>query len=161
MLPYRDSRLTIVVLTIFFIIAVIYALFEARGQLMGPTISVDTHVSAVHDPLLIVEGSADRISSLTMNGNQIQVTEEGSFREPYLLAEGYNRIVLEAKDSYGRSTSRTLEIMYTPDDGSTIPSNPYAPSPASSSPPAKVPSGSPTPVASTTASSTVQVAPAQ
>ena len=42
------------------------------------------------------------------------VTEEGAFEEPYVLAPGYNRIVLDAKDKYGRSRSRAIEIVYTP-----------------------------------------------
>lgn len=112
MLPYRDSRFTIIALGVFFLIAILYALFEARGQLLGPTINVDTRVSIVQDPFLIIEGEAKRISSLTMNGKPIQVTESGAFREPYLLAPGYNRIVLNAKDSYGRSAEKMLEIMY-------------------------------------------------
>ena len=121
MLPYRDSRFTILALGIFFLIAILYALFEARGQLLGPTINIDTRVSIVQDPFLIIEGQAKRISSLTMNGKPIQVTESGAFREPYLLAPGYNRIVLNAKDSYGRSTEKMLEIMYEAGEETTAP----------------------------------------
>src|SRR3989338_4310700 len=65
MLPYRDSRFTILALGIFFLIAILYALFEARGQLLGPTINIDTRVSIVQDPFLIIEGQAKRISSRT------------------------------------------------------------------------------------------------
>lgn len=135
MLPYRDSRITTLILGIFFLIAIIYALFEARGQLMGPTIEIDTRVGTVEDPILIVQGRAERISSLGMNGRQIAVTEDGTFKEPYLLAVGYNRIVLEAKDAYGRSAHRTLEIVYTPDDEVSVSTeNPYTPQQNSSTP---------------------------
>jgi len=127
MLPYRDSRLTTLLLGIFFILALLYALFEARGQLIGPIIVLNTRVAVMQDPLLIIEGHTERISMLSMNGREIPVTENGSFREPYLLAPGYNRIVLSAEDSYGRSTERVLEIMYTPDEDINISS--AAPSP--------------------------------
>ncbi|RJQ34789.1 hypothetical protein C4568_01945 [Candidatus Parcubacteria bacterium] len=116
MLPYRDSRLTVVLLGVFFLIAILYALFEARGQLMGPTITVDTRVATVDEPLLLIEGHAERISSLTMNGKEIPVTEDGLFREPYLLAPGYNRILLKATDSYGRSAERVLELVYNAEE---------------------------------------------
>ncbi len=112
MLPYRDSRFTVIALVVFFAILIGYALYEARGALFGPTIDVIANSAEFHDPYVLIQGHAERISSLSMNGTQIRVTEDGQFAEPYLLAPGYNRIVLEAKDAYGRSTERVVEIMY-------------------------------------------------
>lgn len=114
MLPYRDSRFTIVALVVFFAIAIGYALFESRGMVFGPTIDIIGDTSEVHSQNILIQGRASRISSLSMNGEQVQVTEDGRFSEPYVLAVGYNRIVLDAKDQYGRSRQRVLEIMYTP-----------------------------------------------
>ena len=119
MLPYRDSRLTYIALGIFFLIVAGYAYFEARGILFGPSITVTSQVTEVHDPFIIIKGQADRISSLSMNGRSIAVTEDGSFAEPYLLAPGYNRIVLDARDKYGRSRSQAIEVVYTPDPTSS------------------------------------------
>lgn len=112
MLPYRDSRLTLAALVVFFVIAIGYAIFEARGMVFGPTIDVPSGISEVHDPYIVISGRAERISSLSMNGQQIAVTEQGDFSQPYLLAPGYNRIVLDAKDSYGRTREKVLELMY-------------------------------------------------
>ena len=114
MLPYRDSRLTYIALAAFFLIIIGYAYFEARGLLFGPSITVTSEVTEVHDPLIRIAGKADRISSLSMNGKTISVTEDGVFEEQYLLAEGYNRIVLDAKDKYGRTSRKVIEIVYTP-----------------------------------------------
>ncbi len=115
MLPYRDSRLTQIALAVFFIVLLGYAYFEARGILFGPRIEITSAVSEVHDPYVMVKGHAERIAALLMNGKAIAVTEDGIFEEPYVLSEGYNRITLDAKDKYGRSTQKTLEIVYTPD----------------------------------------------
>ena len=114
MLPYRDSRFTIWALAVFFVIAVLYALFEARGIILGPTITLSTAISEVHEQFVMIKGEAQRIASLSMNGKQVQVTKEGAFAESYLLALGYNRIVLEAKDQYGRSTEHIIELIYNP-----------------------------------------------
>lgn len=114
MLPYRDSRITKIALGVFFILVVVYAFFEAQGILFGPTISTYSNVIEVHDPFITINGQAERISSLSMNGEEIQVTESGAFEEPYLLAEGSNRIVLDAKDKYGRRTQKVIEVVYTP-----------------------------------------------
>ena len=122
MLPYRDSRLTYIALGIFFIIVLGYAYYEARGLLFGPSITVPSEVVEVHDQMVSIKGRADRISSLSMNGNILSVTEDGTFDEPYLLAPGYNRIVLDATDKYGRTRTKTIEITYTP----TSPATPSA-----------------------------------
>lgn len=114
MLPYRDSKLTYIALGVFFLIVLSYAYYEARGALFGPRISVTSEVTEVHDPFITIRGQADRIASLSMNGKEIPVTENGAFEEPYLLAEGYNHILLEAKDKYGRRSSQKIEIVYSP-----------------------------------------------
>lgn len=130
MLPYRDSRLTYIALGIFFLAIGIYAYYESRGLLFGPTITVGSAVTEVHEPLVYVEGKSERISSLLLNGRPISVTEKGEFNEPYLLTPGYNRIVLDARDKYGHSSRKVVEIIYRADG------SPYrsAPSSASSSP---------------------------
>lgn len=114
MLPYRESRFTKIVLIIFFLLVLGYAYFEGRGLLYGPAISVESRVMEVNEPFITIEGTANRISSLSMNGQAIPVTEGGVFSEPYLLAPGYNRITLTANDRYNKSTERIIEIVYTP-----------------------------------------------
>src|SRR3989344_5688719 len=134
MLPYRDSRLTYIALGIFFLIVISYAYFEARGLLFGPSITVSSNITEVREPFIVIKGRADRIASLSMNGKTIPVTEEGVFEEPYLLSPGYNRIVLDAVDKYGRSRRQAIEIVYTPSTSSgQVPDN-TATSSASSTP---------------------------
>jgi hypothetical protein len=119
MLPYRDSKLTKILLGIFFLLVIGYAYFEAQGILFGPSISISSKITEVRDPFITLKGQADRISSLSMNGKEIQVTESGAFEEPYLLAEGLNRIVLDAKDKYGRRAQKIIEVVYTPAPSNT------------------------------------------
>ncbi len=118
MLPYRDSRLTYIALGIFFLIVLGYAYYEARGLLFGPSITVTSNITEVHEPFVTIKGQADRIASLSMNGKTIPVTESGAFEEPYLLSVGYNRIVLDATDKYGRTRRQAIEIIYTPSTSS-------------------------------------------
>jgi hypothetical protein len=119
MLPYRDSRVTQIVLGVFFVVLLGYTYFEAQGLLFGPTIDVSAPAE-VYEPYVIISGKAERISSLSMNGQGLNVTESGSFSAPYLLAPGYNRIVLDAKDKYGRTRSQILQIVYVA-PSSTLP----------------------------------------
>jgi hypothetical protein len=120
MLPYRDTRLTRILLGIFFLIVICYAYFEARGLLFGPSISFSSATpSNVQESYVLIEGRATHIASLSVNGEAIQVTQAGAFEEPYVLAPGDNRIVFDAKDKYGHATEKVLEIVYTPSATST------------------------------------------
>lgn len=139
MLPYRDSRLTYIALGIFFLIVLCYAYFEARGLLFGPSIIISSNSTEVDEPFVTIQGHADRIASLSMNGKTIPVTETGEFEEPYLLSLGYNRIVFDASDKYGRTRRQAIEIVYTPKPNSE------QASPAISTPPTDD-SASPTPL---------------
>lgn len=112
MLPYRDSKLTKIVLAVFFVIVVGYALYEAQGILFGPSIAISGRAMLVYQPYIEIRGTAQRIASLQMNGQQIPVTEDGSFDQPYVLSLGYNRIVLDARDKYGKTAERVIEIVY-------------------------------------------------
>ena len=114
MLPYRDGRITKIILALFFVLVVLYAYYEARGLLFGPSIDVQDKAAVVHDRFITVHGKAARIAQLTMNGKPVTVTEDGAFSEPYLLNDGYNRIVLRAQDGYGRTRESVMEVMYEP-----------------------------------------------
>jgi uncharacterized protein YfaP (DUF2135 family) len=92
-----------------------YAYYEARGVLYGPNIQLSSDIQEVHDPFIAIQGKADRIAELSMNGRPISVTEDGAFDEPYLLSPGLNRIMLDATDRYGRKTQQIVEVVYTPD----------------------------------------------
>ncbi len=119
MLPYRDSRITTIAIIAFFLLVAGYAYFEARGILFGPQINVSLETTEVHEPFIVIKGQADRITSLSMNGKDIDVTEEGVFDEPFLLSPGLNRITLDATDKYGRHRAQIVKIVYTPQEASS------------------------------------------
>jgi len=102
------------------VLVIAYAYYEAQGFLFGPSIEVPNARTEVSDQFITIAGKAERIASLSMNGKDVAVTADGAFSEPYLLAPGVNRIVLQAKDKYGRTTSKVLEIVYTPAAASTM-----------------------------------------
>ena len=115
MLPYRDSKLSKLALGGFFLVVIGYAYFEARGLLYGPMISIPYQTTSMTDsPYVLIQGKADRISTLSVDGQPIQVTEAGAFQEPYVLSPGVNRIVFDAKDKYGNATQKIIEVVYTP-----------------------------------------------
>lgn len=125
MLPSRDSRLIRIVLTLFFILLIGYALYEARGILYGPAINMPEEAIHVTEQSTLIRGRAERITELRLNGKQIPVTESGQFEETFLLAPGSNYFFLEARNARGRIAQKTLVIIYTPPEthSTTTPSN--------------------------------------
>ena len=120
MIPYRDSRLIRFVLILFFLIVIGYAYFEGRALLYGPTIDVSPRVMETSEQFITIQGTALRIVSLSLNGTPIPVTEDGGFEEGYVLTPGYNRLVLDARDKYGKTTERVVEILYTPVEATPV-----------------------------------------
>lgn len=115
MLSYRDSRLFRIGLIVFFLLILGYAYYEGRALLLGPTIDISPRVLEVSDPVVVIAGEARRITSLSLNGLEIPVTEEGAFSEEYILSPGYNRIILDARDRYGKTAERVIEVIYHPE----------------------------------------------
>ncbi|MBI5003896.1 hypothetical protein HZC00_02280 [Candidatus Kaiserbacteria bacterium] len=118
MRPYRDSRLTQIALVIFFLAVLAYAYFEVRGLLYGPHINIDSSVATSHERYVVISGHADHIASLSVDGAPVSMTQDGTFEVPYLLASGINQITFDARDNYGHTTSKTVEIVYAPSDDS-------------------------------------------
>ena len=115
MLPYRDTRLTRIVLGLFFAIVALYAYFEARGLLFGPSISLPAEAMQVTDnPYILIQGQVKRIASLSVENQPVPVTQDGGFELPYVLSPGVNRIAFDAKDKYGNATEKVMQIVYTP-----------------------------------------------
>lgn len=111
---YTDSKISILALGLFFVIVVGYAGFEARGIIAGPQVSISSQSAAVHEALVNVTGKAERISSLTLNGSAVSVTQDGRFDQEFLLSPGENTLTLEGRDAYGRIATKKVSYTYQP-----------------------------------------------
>ena len=118
----RDSRIVTWSIVIFFIILLGYALYEAQAMLWGPRITVPSDTVIVREPFASIQGKAENIAELRLNGVPVSVTEEGLVDEPYSLSQGENRLVFDAHDNYGRTTQKVVQVMYIPhESGATSP----------------------------------------
>ncbi len=105
-------RVTHIASSIFFILLCGYGYFEARSLMSGPIITIENVPTYSLSRLVTIEGLVRNSSSLWMNGEQVQITETGKFSEQYAPTTGYNRITLEARDRYGKTAYKTIEIVY-------------------------------------------------
>jgi hypothetical protein len=106
-----NIKLVLIVLIVGFL--GIYFLFQARGYLFGPKITLDSPLDGetIHNSYFKVKGQALNVSSLSLNGRQIFTDENGNFSESLLLARGYNIIELTAQDKFGRVRKEKREVI--------------------------------------------------
>jgi hypothetical protein len=110
------SRFTKIALALFFFTLISYALFASRSLILGPKIELENTATFSEKSLIQVEGRALRSTTLHMNGYPITTNEQGFFREPYVLAPGYNQVLLEGEDRYGNKTVAHFEVVYLPQE---------------------------------------------
>lgn len=108
------SYLGFIIPALFIATLVGYTLFRTHSLVAGPIIVIESpeNGSTISDPYVEVRGHAKNISYLSLNGNQIFTDEEGAFIEKLLVPYGYTIMTLKARDRYGRTSAKTLELVY-------------------------------------------------
>lgn len=66
------------------------------------------------DQQITVAGKTDPDSTVTVNSRIAIVAGDGSFTSPLNLSDGENKITIEATNSAGKTTSRTITVTYKP-----------------------------------------------
>ena len=103
----------VVALCILFLLG--YILFQARFLLIGPKVTFLNTPSVVQTQRVVpLEGTAQNIVKLALNGRPIYTDKNGYFKEALVLENGYTIATLEAYDRYGRKRIYTKEFVYTP-----------------------------------------------
>lgn len=86
----------------------VYAAFQGRSIIRGPSITLATEPpTTTASSTILIEGTAENIVSLTLNGRPIFTDDRGNFSETLVLGPGYTVMTLTAKDRYDRETDLT------------------------------------------------------
>ena len=92
-----------------------YAFHQSQNLLRGPGITLINEPSTVqHDRTVTIEGTAENITFLTLNGKQIHTDDTGYFAHTLVLENGYTIMTLYAEDRYGREVLLSKEFVYVP-----------------------------------------------
>lgn len=112
--PKLIASITVIVLVI--IGLGIYAYLQSREYLRGPVLVIEEPLNGSMSTTSRVEvrGLAHNVSFLTLNGRRIFTDELGRFKESLLLPDGYSIMLLEAKDRFGHTETKKLELVYKP-----------------------------------------------
>ncbi len=110
------SGIKIILSAIVLGVILIYAYARIQSFAQGPEITVSSpNQKSAASPvkLFSIEGVVSNASFITLNGRSIYTDEHGVLKERVLLAEGHNILQIEARDRFGRTAKKVLEIVYT------------------------------------------------
>jgi hypothetical protein len=104
----------VIIITLFLICLFGYSIFEVWKYATGPQITIFSPENgvSVSESLISIEGQGKNTKEITLNDRPIVVDESGRFSEKILLSYGYNILDLEARDRFGKTTEKKLQIVY-------------------------------------------------
>lgn len=94
-----------------------YAIWRSLNYARGPAITISEPVngSSAATSTLTIKGHVDRVNNLVMDGSPITIDEQGNFTQSVIVFPGLNEIEFVAKDQFGRSVKKELDIVGTVD----------------------------------------------
>ena len=97
-------------LAIVFFVA--YGVFEGRKLLQGPQITITSPRggSATSTSALLIAGTAENISFLTINDLPAYTDEAGHFEETLSPPPGYTIVTVASVDRFGRRASKSVSV---------------------------------------------------
>lgn len=110
----RSARRTaaIAISLVCVLIVVGYGLFEARKLIEGPQVTIETpkNGSATSTTAVVISGTADNISFLTINDAPAYTDESGHFSLTLSPPTGYTVFTVAGVDRFGRRTQKQVTI---------------------------------------------------
>lgn len=92
-----------------------FIIFQARFLIIGPKIVItEAPVGPQNERQVFVAGTAYNISHLWLNDRPIYTDAQGNFKEALILENGYTIATLRAEDRYGRTTTVTRPLVFSP-----------------------------------------------
>ena len=90
-----------------------FGFFQAKELIAGPKIEISRPIDGetIDNSLTKIEGRAENIAEIRLNGRKIFVNENGEFEELVLLSYGYNTVTLEVIDKFKRKARRDLKLV--------------------------------------------------
>ena len=89
-----------------------YGLFEARKILEGPVITIESprDGSATSSTGIMISGTAQNISFLTINDLPSYTDKSGNFSELLSIPPGFTVLTVQAVDRFGRRAAKSVSI---------------------------------------------------
>ena len=108
------SKLKIIIIFVFFILIIIYALFVSKDLIFGVKIKNVNLVdgATMTESVVKINGNAKNAIKLILDGREISVDQAGNFNETIALLPGYNIINIRAQDKFGYVDEKNYKLMF-------------------------------------------------
>jgi len=107
-----------------------YLFFQYRSIAGPPKLEVTSPSKdlVTSEPQLTLKGKADPQATLTINGQEVVVSDEGNFAFDYVLSDGPNALKFTAVNEFGRETEINRSVIYEPPRVEPVPVRESSPS---------------------------------
>lgn len=94
-----------------------YGTFDARKLVQGPVVTVSRPQpgETLREVLLTVEGRAENVTRVRVNGRPIALDPSGAFSEKLVTPAGYGTVLIEAENRFGQRTREVVEFVGRPE----------------------------------------------
>jgi len=117
----RDAKkiLKIALVSIFFLLIVIFAFINSKDLIFGvkiknvtiDNISAETVAKSTNN-VIEIKGITKNAVKLTLNGREISIDKDGNFNENIALQNGYNIITIKAEDKFNNIYEKNYKLIY-------------------------------------------------
>lgn len=103
-------------ITAILVIVIAFLLFQYRSALFNPTLTIDSpgENQTINSLTVEVEGKTDPNATLTVEGEQIPIEADGSFKKKISVFPGKRSLVFQVENKFGRITSLERNINVVP-----------------------------------------------
>ena len=112
-------NLKIIILSTFFLLIIIFILFNSQNIIFGVKIK-NVNINGlpavenmkVTDNIAKITGKAKNAVNLKLDGREISIDQKGNFDETISLFLGYNLINIQAQDKFGNVDEKNYQLIY-------------------------------------------------
>lgn len=121
----KSSRLKFVIFGAIALVILIYLGMSLPRILGKPQLTIDypkDSLITAHDPRVLTYGTLKNGNNLTVNGEPVQVADDGSWQKEILLDPGLNTLNFNAQKFLGREVNQLRQINYDA-SGAAVPAS--------------------------------------
>ncbi|MDB5253941.1 MAG: seg [Parcubacteria group bacterium] len=101
-----------IAISAFFLLIILYSLFQGRFIILGPNIQIDSPQNGQRvETLVTIQGHADNISFISLNDRPIFIDKNGDFSEKWIAPKGVSIITMRARDRFGREKEKQVQVV--------------------------------------------------
>lgn len=106
-----NKKITITII----LLIISYGLWNGRNLILGPRIHINSpkNNESFDKNIVTIEGKAQNVAFLSLNGNQIYIDKDNNFSEKILLVPGYSTLEIRGRDKFGKEKVEVLKLYNT------------------------------------------------